>query len=231
MNIGIFIDGENISAKEYSYILEDIRRHGRISISNIYLDWTENKSWLEVSKNFGVTPIQCNKINKKNSVDLKLTVDIMETLYEREIDLFCILTTDSDFCHIVQKLKSKNKMVYIYGYGNLVNHSLLSICNQFINIKNLTNNVNKSDIDKYWEIIQKCIEEKNIDSLGMIHTKIIQECPTFDVKNYGVKRFLLFMKKFYRERIEFLQGDKVTTKSSSDKQELWCLSHKKIINR
>ena len=31
----------------------------------------------------------------------------METIYEKNIDLFCIQTTDSDFCHIVQKLKSK----------------------------------------------------------------------------------------------------------------------------
>ena len=65
MNIGIFIDGENISSKEYKMILQDIRRHGTISISNIYVDWTENRSWMVVSKNYGITPIQCNKINKK----------------------------------------------------------------------------------------------------------------------------------------------------------------------
>lgn len=144
MNIGIFIDGENISAKEYGRILDDICRYGQISISNIYLDWSQNTSWLDVSKKFGITPIQCHKINKKNSVDLKLSVDVMETLYERQIDLFCILTTDSDFCHIVQKLKSKNKMVYIYGYGDIVNQSLLSICHEFINIKSLTNDFEKS---------------------------------------------------------------------------------------
>ena len=72
----------------------------------------------------------------------------METLYERQIDLFCILTTDSDFCHIVQKLKSKNKMVYIYGYGDIVNQSLLSICHQFINIKSLRTDLKKLEIEK-----------------------------------------------------------------------------------
>ena len=143
MNIGIFIDGENVCKRIWT-ILDDICRYGQISISNIYLDWSQNTSWLDVSKKFGITPIQCHKINKKNSVDLKLSVDVMETLYERQIDLFCILTTDSDFCHIVQKLKSKNKMVYIYGYGDIVNQSLLSICHEFINIKSLTNDFEKS---------------------------------------------------------------------------------------
>ena len=212
MNIGIFIDGENISSKEYKMILQDIRRHGTISISNIYVDWTENRSWMAVSKNYGITPIQCNKINKKNSVDLKLAVDIMETLYERNIDLFCILTTDSDFCHVVQKLKSRNKIVYIYGYGNIVNESLLSVCNQFFDIKNLgSDSESTSDIEKYWEIIRDCVEEKNISNIGEIKTKIIQECPTFDVKNYGVKRFLVFLKKYYHDKIEFKGTERITT--------------------
>lgn len=210
MNIGIFIDGENISSKEYKYILEDIRKHGRISISNIYLDWTENKSWLDISKNFGITPIQCNKINRKNSIDLKIAVDIMEILYERDINLFCILTTDSDFCHIVQKLKSKNKIVYIYGYENNTNNSLLSICNQFIDIKNLKiEDSSKTEIDKYWDIIYDCIEEKNISNIGIIKTQIIQEYPKFDVKNYGVNRFSKFLNKFYKKKIHFMNTEKI----------------------
>lgn len=208
-NIGIFIDGENISYKDYKNILDDVRKYGQVSISNIYLDWTENKSWMEVSKNFGLTPIQCQKINGKNSVDLKIAVDIMETLYERQIDLFCILTTDSDFCHIVQKLKSRNKIVYIYGYANNINNSLLSICNQFINIKNL-NNEPMTDIEKYWSIIRHCIEEKNISNIGEIKSKIIQEIPSFDVKNYGVKRFLLFLKKYYKDKITFITNENIS---------------------
>jgi uncharacterized protein (TIGR00288 family) len=160
MNIGIFIDGENISAKEYERILDDICRYGQISISNIYLDWSQNTSWLDVSKKFGITPIQCHKINKKNSVDLKLSVDVMETLYERQIDLFCILTTDSDFCHIVQKLKSKNKMVYIYGYGEIVNQSLLSVCHQFINIKSLRTDLKKLEIEEMENYSRKYRKKK-----------------------------------------------------------------------
>ena len=229
MNIGIFIDGENISSKEYKSILDDVRKYGQVSISNIYLDWTENQSWKDVSKNFGITPIQCNKINGKNSVDLKIAVDIMEILYERDIDLFCILTTDSDFCHIVQKLKSKNKIVHIYGYENNINNSLLSICNQFINIKNLNICDLMTDIDRYWNIIRYCIEEKNISNIGEIKSKIIQEIPTFDVKNYGVKRFLLFLKKYYKEKIIFISNEKISIKSNHQKLEL--KKNKKIIKK
>lgn len=228
MNIGIFIDGENISSKEYKNILDDVRKYGQVSISNIYLDWTENQSWKDISKNFGITPIQCNKINGKNSVDLKIAVDIMEILYEREIDLFCILTTDSDFCHIVQKLKSKNKIVHIYGYENNINNSLLSICNQFINIKNLNICDLMTDIDRYWNIIRYCIEEKNISNIGEIKSKIIQEIPTFDVKNYGVKRFLLFLKKYYKEKIIFISNEKISIISNNQKSEL---KKKRIIKK
>lgn len=209
MNIGIFIDGENISSKEYKCILEDIRKYGRISISNIYLDWTENTSWMDISKNFGITPIQCNKINRKNSIDLKIAVDIMETIYEKNIDLFCILTTDSDFCHIVQKLKSKNKFVYIYGPKLNTNQSLLSICDKFIDIKNLYFEESKTEIDKYWEIIYECLEEKNISNIGEIKTQIIQQDSIFDVKNYGVSRFSKFLDKFFREKIRFIGSENI----------------------
>lgn len=220
MHIGIFVDGENISYKDYGKILDDIRKYGQVSISNIYLDWTENQSWKEVSKHFGITPIQCQKINGKNSVDLKITVDMMEIMYERQIDLFCILTTDSDFCHIVQKLKSKNKKVHIYGYGNNTNNSLISICNQFINIENLHNNVAVKDIDRYWNIIRYCVEEKNISNIGEIKSKIIQEIPTFDVKNYGVKRFLSFLKKFYKDKISFISNERISILSEDQKVDL-----------
>lgn len=209
MNIGIFIDGENISSKEYKYILEDIRKYGRISISNIYLDWTENQSWIDISKNFGIQPIQSHKIRGKNSIDLKIAVDIMETIYEKNIDLFCILTTDSDFCHIVQKLKSKNKFVYIYGPKINMNQSLLSICDKFIDIQNLKKEDSRTEVDKYWEIIYDCIEEKNISNIGVIKTQIIQECPTFDVKNYGVNRFSKFLIKFYKKKIHFINTEQI----------------------
>ena len=209
MNIAIFIDGENISSKEYKYILEDIRKYGRISISNIYLDWTENKSWMDISKNFGITPIQCHKIKGKNSIDLKIAVDIMETIYEKNIDIYCILTTDSDFCHIVQKLKSKNKIVYIYGLKINTNQSLLSICDKFIDIQNLKWEDSKTEIDKYWEIIYECIEEKNISNIGEIKTQIIQQCSTFDVKNYGVSRFSKFLDKFFKDRIKFIGTENI----------------------
>lgn len=210
MNIAIFIDGENISSKEYKSCIEDIRKYGRISISNIYVDWTENKSWLDISKKFGITPIQCNKIKGKNSVDLKIAVDIMETIYEKNIDLFCMLTTDSDFCHIVQKLKSKNKIVYIYGPKINMNQSLLSICDKFIDIQNLEWEETKTEIDKYWDIIYECIEEKNISNMGRIKEQIIQECPTFDVKNYGIRRFSKFIDKFFKEKIKFIGSENIT---------------------
>ena len=93
-----------------------------------------------------------------------------------------------------------------------MNESLLSVCNQFFDIKNLgSDSESTSDIEKYWEIIRDCVEEKNISNIGEIKTKIIQECPTFDVKNYGVKRFLVFLKKYYHDKIEFKGTERITT--------------------
>ncbi|SYV93437.1 NYN domain, partial [Mycoplasmopsis synoviae] len=37
----------------------------------------------------------------------------MQILYEKDIDIFCIATSDSDFVYLLQKLKSKNKYVIL----------------------------------------------------------------------------------------------------------------------
>jgi uncharacterized protein (TIGR00288 family) len=214
MNIGIFVDGENISAKDYKNIYHDVQKNGKICIANVYLDWSENQSWKDVSKNFGLTPIQCNKIKKKNSIDLKITADIMETLYERQIELFCILTTDSDFFHVVQKLLSKNKTVHVYGYNSTVNQVLISICNQFIGIETLSNVQNKSDLDEYWEIINSCLEKKHIINISQIKLKIIEQYPSFNTKNYGSKRFYSFLKKNYHDKITFIGTEQVVKAKS-----------------
>ena len=39
--IAVFIDGENINQNHFQVINQEIRKHGRIIIYNIYADWTE----------------------------------------------------------------------------------------------------------------------------------------------------------------------------------------------
>jgi len=58
--------------------------------------------------------IQCDKISGKNSVDLRLSVDIMKILYTNDIiTLFYLITSDSDYRHVIFEIKQKIKKYFV----------------------------------------------------------------------------------------------------------------------
>ena len=137
--IAVFIDGENINPNDFNYINKEIRTYGRVVISNVYGDWSDMnvKNWIEVARMNGILKIQCDKINGKNSVDLRMSVDIMKCLYTNNIiNLFYLVTTDSDYRHVIFEIKQKNKKVYCIGSSN-VNLGLSAICDKYTKIENI----------------------------------------------------------------------------------------------
>ena len=149
--IAIYIDGDNVSSKDIDIILNEIKNYGRIIISRVYGDWSQNnmKCWLEASSIYGIIPIQCVRIASKNSSDIKLCVDIMKDLYSIDnITMFYIITTDSDYRHVVSEIKIKNKKVKCIGNSD-ANVSLMSICDTYTKIEVLRENDSiKEEINK-----------------------------------------------------------------------------------
>ena len=137
--IAVFIDGENINPHDFSYIDMEIRKYGRIVIYNVYGDWSDKqvKNWIPVARENGIMCIQCDKISGKNSVDLRLSVDIMKILYTNSmITLFYLITSDSDYRHVIFEIKQKNKKVYCIG-SSQANIGLTSICDVYTKIENV----------------------------------------------------------------------------------------------
>ena len=57
--IAVYIDGDNTSYHDMKIILNEIKSYGRIIISRVYGDWSEQnmKNWLETSAKYGIIPI------------------------------------------------------------------------------------------------------------------------------------------------------------------------------
>lgn len=204
--IAVYIDCENISYKDFDCIDHEIRNYGRRIVCNLYADWKckDMIRWNNVATSNGLQTIQCDKINGKNSVDLKIAVDITCFSYEKShVNIYFIVTTDSDYRQVIFPLREKNKIVYGIGYDN-VNKSLTSICDKYIKIENLRKNeTNKTDIDKYWCIIKNCLSDKGIRNIGRIKEQILLQYPTFDEKEYNERRFSQFLSKYYKKKIRF----------------------------
>ena len=85
----------------------------------VYADWSKLQAhkWLDICKIYGLIPKMATKYTGvKESSDMLLVLDIMEHLYiSRDIGIYCIVSTDSDFTHIIHKLKINSKKVFGFG--------------------------------------------------------------------------------------------------------------------
>ena len=198
--IAVFIDGENINPNDFIYIQKEIRSHGRVVISNVYGDWSDNniKKWIEIARENGILKIQCDKINGKNSIDLRMSVDMMKYLYTNDlITIFYLITTDSDYRHVIFEIKQKNKKVYCIG-NSQVNIGLTSICDLYTKIENIKKQTKVNQIQEYWRYIEEYLSISGKTNLSNIKDTIQNNFPEFDYREYGYSKFSDFMNKNYK---------------------------------
>ena len=114
--LALLIDSDNISAKYLSIILNELPRHGVTTYRRIYGDFTDPQAaaWRKVLLDNAITPIQqySNVKNHKpgesagkNATDSALIIDAMDILYAGKVDGFVIVSSDSDFTRLAQRLR------------------------------------------------------------------------------------------------------------------------------
>jgi uncharacterized protein (TIGR00288 family) len=201
-NIAVLIDAENISYRYLENIFESVAAYGQIAVRRIYSDWTEEsrKSWKQFIHKFSLVTIQqFSNQGAKNVSDFTLVIDAMDLLHEGLFDCFCIVSSDSDFTRLVQRIREKGKTVIGVGERKSV-EAFVSACNDFIYLDdNLFDGPAPSDSGNATEqdkegaldgLIRKAI--KNLkDQEGRVQMNAIvpylkQIKPDFDLSNYNI---------------------------------------------
>lgn len=146
--LALLIDADNISAKYLPTILNEIPRYGITTYRRIYGDFTDPQAaaWRDKLLDNSIRPIQQFSNIKshkpgehagKNATDSALIIDAMDILYAEKVDGFIIVSSDSDFTLLAQRLRESNKIVV--GMGR--NHTSISFrhaCTSFVNIEYLS---------------------------------------------------------------------------------------------
>lgn len=133
--IALIIDCDNAKADAIYGIMEELSKYGETNIRRAYGNFAEKSSWgKDILHDYAICPVQQFPYTKgKNATDLAMTIDVMEILYKEDVDIFAIVSSDSDFTPLAMKLRAKAK--YVIGFGEKKTPSpFIDSCNSFIYI-------------------------------------------------------------------------------------------------
>ncbi|HMS65427.1 MAG TPA: NYN domain-containing protein [Ignavibacteria bacterium] len=146
INIALLIDGDNAQPDLLKFILAEAGRYGKVTIRRIYGDWTINnmKGWKDQINSYAIRPMQQFSYTKgKNSTDSAMIIDAMDILNKKLVDGFCLVSSDSDYAGIANRIREEGVFVMGIGRANTP-EAFQKACEIFI----YTENLNPDDIVK-----------------------------------------------------------------------------------
>ncbi|WP_049236451.1 NYN domain-containing protein [Moraxella canis] len=203
-NVALFIDADNAPAKKIEFILSELAKFGTINIRKIYGDWKNHglQGWEDVLLDNALKPVQQFAYTKsKNATDMAMTIDVMDILHENKVDVFCLVSSDSDFTPLVMRLRHEGKVVIGFGEQKTPK-SLVQACSRFLYLDGENTNQNHTGMSKkssnelkqdakLMNLLRHAISEaQNEEGWASLSTvgSIIKNQSSFDSKNYGYKQ-------------------------------------------
>lgn len=163
--VALFIDAENVGAEFADKVISVARGYGELIIKRIY-GGSKTKpiaEWREKSGEYAIlSEIRYVYTAKKNASDISLAVDVMNTLHERNIDVFCIASSDSDFTALAHELRERGKKVIGMGMTTANPTYKSALSEPYIE---LDNSVKEVSTDKSEKIVETIEKKQSIDKV------------------------------------------------------------------
>jgi len=132
--LAVLIDADNAQASIIQGLLAEIAIYGVASVKRIYGDWTSShaNSWKDSLLKHSIQPMQQFPYTTgKNATDSTMIIDAMDLMYTGRFDGFCIVSSDSDFTRLAQRLREQGLTVYGFGEQKTPK-SFVVACDKFI---------------------------------------------------------------------------------------------------
>ncbi|CAG0979999.1 hypothetical protein MYXO_01799 [Myxococcaceae bacterium] len=216
--IAVFVDFENLAIGvrdmkkgdfKVDLVLKRLLEKGRIVFKRAYCDWGKYRDAVREFHKHGIEMIDIpqTRMSGKNSADIHMVVDALDLCYAKDhIDVFALLSGDSDFSPLVSKLKENNKRVIGCGVKSSTSDLLISGCDEFIYYDDLVRVAEKpkrartsggsKPTSKKGEAVEKLVEivrslERDYDPVwgSMVKQTIRRVYPGFNEDYYGYASF------------------------------------------
>src|SRR2546430_15639727 len=149
VNIAVFVDYDNIEIglkttlrREFdvSYALDALKERGDIVAKFAYANWGRQEGATRQMAENAVQMVQRipSPRGDKNGADINLALDALEMAFAHaHVNAFAIVSGDSDFIPLVNKLKEYGKTVFVVGGKAFTSTILQQNCHEFVSYESL----------------------------------------------------------------------------------------------
>ncbi len=151
LNIAVFVDYDNIEIGvkstlrrefEVSLVLDALKERGDIVAKFAYANWSRQEGATRQMAENAVQMVQRipSPRGDKNGADINLALDALEMAFTHDhVNAFAIVSGDSDFIPLVNKLKEYGKTVFVVGGKAFTSTILQQNCHEFVSFESLLN--------------------------------------------------------------------------------------------
>ena len=218
--LAVLIDADNASVRHAQAIFEEIAKLGEANVRRIYGDFAGErlKGWREVIQPLAIVPQQqFNYTTGKNAADITLVIDAMDLMHRGGLDGFCLVSSDSDFTRLAQRLREGGAVVYGFG-AKKTPEAFRNACSRFIYVENLveaedgkakagtSSSSKKEPATKAVPLIRKAMEQAWDDEdwvdLGLVGRRLSHLAPDFDPRTYDCDKLVTVVEKTGKFQVE-----------------------------
>lgn len=232
LKIAVYIDYDNIEigvkttlGREFDVrsVLEGLKERGEVVSKTAYGNWSRQSTAVRALSEQGVQMVQrdTTPMGDKNGGDINLALDALEMAFTREhINAFAIISGDSDFMPLVNKLKQFNKRVYIVGGKSFTSTILQRNCHEFVSYESLLDSQSPRSrrgggssqrgrsrrslpLERAMPLVDRTLQtldRRGVQpQLGLLKSTMQQLDSAFDERNYGASSFSSFVEKLVSE--------------------------------
>ena len=227
LKIAVFVDFDNIEIGvrntlnrnfDIAAVLEAIKERGEIVTKIAYGDWKRSGDYGRTMGQHAIHMVQRNMTpgGDKNGADINLALDALEMAFTRDhINTFVVVSGDSDFITLVEKLKQYDKKVFVVGGRAFTSGIMQRNCHEFIAYENLirsqssgrrpvgrSRSTSETAVEKAVPLVLRALKVLNdrevSPQLGLLKSTLLQLDSTFSERDYGATTFRDFSEKLAR---------------------------------
>ncbi len=237
--LAVLIDADNASVNHLEALTSEIAMLGRAIVRRAYGDWTrpQMNRWKNVLLSHSIQPIQqFNYTTGKNATDASLIIDAMDLLYTERFDGFCLVSSDSDFTRLAQRIREQGLTVYGFGRQSTPK-AFVQACDRFIYLEFFDDVKPNSAMDFYDSAdilfstdaqqmkpvdvainlvklaISNMADEQGWANIAPVKNHILKVEPDFDARLFHFDKFSEFLRAYPR----FFELDERYPKDSNHK--------------